>query len=604
MKRILLLIFFISATLNLLADNNCSFDKIGSFKHPRLLLPDSQEKEMMDNIKKNPLWFMMYRRTIKACDKLLAKEPLEKELIGIRMLGTSREALYRIFMLSFAYRTTHDVRYAKRAELELLSLSAFDDWNPTHFLDVAEMTMAVSIGYDWLYNYLSEHSRVIIMDAIYEKGLLPSMNGKYNGFLEKTNNWNQVCNAAMAYGAMAIFEKNDTLCKNIIRRAVSGIQLPMKNYSPMGVYPEGYGYWHYGTTYNVMLIAQLRSFFGDDFGLVRSDGFLKTAEYIQNMVGPTFQSFNYGDSGSSIRLNTSLFWFAKMTGDFSLIANDVKLLREKKDYEYDEYWRMLPSVFIFGSDIDISNLPSAKENVFVGEGPVPVCLMRSSWNSDAVYVGIKGGSPSDNTHTHMDEGSFVMDADSVRWAIDLGSQDYNSIETLGFNLWDITQNSDRWKVARYNNLRHNVFSMDDGKFNVNGRALLKSYKVSDESKEVIFDVTSLYTHLDAAYRSVILTKENSVIINDRIENGEISHELIWRMLTKAEVRHTKDGFILSQQGKRLKVSLPVNAKYFSESALPMGIVDATNPGVSVIGYRMKIDPKEKVDLKVFLIPIK
>jgi hypothetical protein len=322
------------------------------------------------------------------------------------------------------------------------------------------------------------------------------------------------------------------------------------------------------------------------------------------MVGPTFQPFNYGDSGSGTRLNTSLFWFAKMTGHFSLIANDVKLLREKKDYEYDEYWRMLPSVFIFGSDIDISNLPSAKENVFVGEGPVPVCLMRSSWNNDAVYVGIKGGSPSDNTHTHMDDGSFVMDADSVRWAIDLGSQDYNSIETLGFNLWDITQNSDRWKVARYNNLRHNVFSIDDSKFNVNGRALLKSYKVSDESKKAVFDVTSLYTHLDAAYRSVILTKENSVIINDRIENGEISHELIWRMLTKAEVSHTKDGFLLSQEGKRLKVCLPANAKYFSEPALPMGTVDATNPGVSIIGYRMKIDPKEKVDLKVFLIPIK
>lgn len=568
------------------------------------MLSDGQEREMMKNMMKDSLWLIAYSRTIKACDELLTKAPLEKELIGIRMLGTSREALYRVFMLSFAYRTTHYVKYAKRAESELLKLSAFDDWNPTHFLDVAEMTMAVSIGYDWLYNYLPKRSRLIISDAIYKKGLLPSMDKSYNGFLSKTNNWNQVCNTAMAYGAMAVFERDDTLCKDIIQRSVSGIKLPMKNYAPMGVYPEGYGYWHYGTTYNVMLIAQLKSLFGEDFGLSQSEGFLKSAEYIQNMVGPTFQPFNYGDSGARTRLNTSLFWFAKMTGNSSLIANDIKLLSEKKDYDYDEYWRMLPTVFIFGSGIDVSNLPSANKNAFVAEGAVPVCLMRSSWSNNAVYVGVKGGSPSDNTHAHMDAGSFVMEADSVRWAIDIGPQDYNSIENFGFDLWNITQNSDRWKVARYNNLRHNVFSIDDCKFNVNGHALLKNYKASDESKEATFDVTSLYYNIDAAYRSVTLTKENAVVINDRIENGEASHQIVWRMLTKAEVGTAEYGFLLSQEGKKLKVCLPAGAEYFSEPALPMEAVDAPNPGVSIIGYKIKMNPKEKVDLRVSLIPIK
>ena len=31
----------------------------------------------------------------------------------------------------------------------MLTAARFEDWNPSHFLDVAEMTFALAIGYDW-----------------------------------------------------------------------------------------------------------------------------------------------------------------------------------------------------------------------------------------------------------------------------------------------------------------------------------------------------------------------------------------------------------------------------------------------------------------------
>ena len=49
------------------------------------------------------------------------------------MLNTSREALYRIFMLSYAYRTTGELKYAERAEKEMLYMAGYDNWNPEHF---------------------------------------------------------------------------------------------------------------------------------------------------------------------------------------------------------------------------------------------------------------------------------------------------------------------------------------------------------------------------------------------------------------------------------------------------------------------------------------
>jgi len=38
-------------------------------------------------------------------------------------------------------------------------------------LDVGEMVLALSIGYDWLYEYLESETRSIVRDAIVEQGL-------------------------------------------------------------------------------------------------------------------------------------------------------------------------------------------------------------------------------------------------------------------------------------------------------------------------------------------------------------------------------------------------------------------------------------------------
>lgn len=140
----------------------------------------------------------------------------------------------------------------------MLQLSSFTDWNPTHFLDVAEMTLAVSIGYDWLYDKLSDTSREKIKTAIIEKGLKPSLDKKYNSWLKVQNNWNQVCNAGISLGAMAVYETDPAMASQIISRAIESIKVPMKRYEPNGTYPEGYSYWAYGTTYNVIFLDALK----------------------------------------------------------------------------------------------------------------------------------------------------------------------------------------------------------------------------------------------------------------------------------------------------------------------------------------------------------
>ncbi len=89
---------------------------------------------------------------VRQADALLDVEPITRTLQGRRLLGQSRSCVKRVLTLAMAYHLTGDQKYAARGEKEMLAVAAFTDWNPSHFLDVAEMTFALAIGYDWLFH--------------------------------------------------------------------------------------------------------------------------------------------------------------------------------------------------------------------------------------------------------------------------------------------------------------------------------------------------------------------------------------------------------------------------------------------------------------------
>jgi hypothetical protein len=122
--------------------------------HPRILLFKGEESMVRQTIASGGIWEKANQTILTVCDTLLGKPPVQRVLTGKRLLGPARECLSRVCYLSYAWRITEDDRYFRRAEKEMLTAAAFADWNPDHFLDVAEFTMALSIGYDWLYSGL------------------------------------------------------------------------------------------------------------------------------------------------------------------------------------------------------------------------------------------------------------------------------------------------------------------------------------------------------------------------------------------------------------------------------------------------------------------
>jgi hypothetical protein len=572
--------------------------------HPRLLLFDSELSDLKKTIASNETWTRMHNALIEESMNIMNKPPLERIQIGRRLLSTSREALRRIFYLSYVARMTGENKFSQRAEKEMLAIASFTDWNPSHFLDVAEMTMAMAIGYDWLYGKLSEQSRKTIETAIMTKGIAPSYDEKYNFFLSAVHNWNQVCNAGMTFGAIALADVNPELAHKTIERSLNTIHLPMEEYKPDGAYPEGYSYWGYGTSFNVLFLSAIEKLYGTDFDLSKKSGFLNTATFLENMVGPTGQPFNWGDCGSSAGLSVASFWFAEKNHDSSLLWQQKQIL-EKENYSGFTNDRILPAVMIWGKNIEMQKVTPPGYTTWIGQGANPVALMRTSWSDPkSIYLGFKTGSPSVN-HGHMDIGSFVMEADGIRWAADFGMQEYESLESKGIQVFGRTQDAQRWTIFRLNNFAHNTLTFDNELQRVKGYAKIDRASTNRNFPFAISDISSVYEgQVAAAKRGVGIVEKKFVIVRDEIKNSNKKTTMRWTMLTHAGVViANQNTIILKQEGEELHLrfesSTPITLKTWSTE--PTTDYDAANPGTTLIGFETILEPNQVADYTAYLI---
>ena len=572
--------------------------------HPRILLLEGEEEQIRELINADETWKKMHYAILEESNNILGKSTLKRELVGRRLLATSRELLRRVFFLSYNYRMTGDERFLKKAEKELVAVSLFSDWNPSHFLDVAEMTMGVAIGYDWLFADLTEETRSLVRSAILVKGINPSKDSEYNWFLSSENNWNQVCNAGMVFGALAIQEDYPDLAGEIIDRAFSTLPKSMEAYGPDGVYPEGYGYWGYGTTYNVLFLSAVKKALGRSDGLIQTPGFLQTGNFLKHMLTPTGSSFNWGDNTPNTNLKTAMFWMAQESGDASLLWSEKRFL-ELSDFSKFKWIGSLPAIMIWGKDIPLANISEPKEKFWSGQGDSPVALMRSSWTDpDAVYLGFKAGSPSVN-HGHMDIGSFVMEADGVRWAKDLGQQNYESLESLGMKIFGKTQDAERWTVFRMNTYSHNVLIIDDEQQRVDGYAKIDKHSDQDDFMYAISDISAVYdAQLKQATRGVGMINGKYTIIRDEIVTLHKVTKIRWNMVTSATVNLGNKEATLVDNGKtlHLKVKGPDNIQMKTWSTAPTNNYDAENPGTIMVGFECEVPANLNENFEVLLVP--
>lgn len=599
MKKLLFIFLMICSCAMATGADSVSV-KVKLPKHPRILLQRGKEKQLLKDIAQDSIWTAIHHDLLSEADKYIDKKPFKRQLEGRRMLGTSRNVLREIFICSYAYRTTKDKKYMEKVREELLNVCSYEDWHPDHFLDTGEMTLAVAIGLDWIWNDLTTHERDLIADAIFNMGIAPSFDSnKKQWWIKGDNNWSQVCHTGLSLGAIAAWERNREVAAETINRAIQCVPISMAAYAPDGAYPEGSGYWDYGTTFNVLLLDELKQAFGTDFELSKAEGFMQTGQYVTHMCTPSLKNFAYSDNGTGIGISPASFWFLRETADQNIFVNLQKIL-DRKGIRSLTNDRISPASIIWGRKFHLSEKENPTIASYYAEGLNPVFTTRSGWDYNAAYLGVKAGSPGTN-HAHMDEGSFYYESHGIPWATDLGTENYNNLEQAGVDIWNGSQNSERWSVYRYSNLNHNTLTFDGERQLVKGKATFKNIKKGIPGMAQV-DLTPVYANKAKVTRTCTLQRVDDLMIEDEIE-PLVDTELGWTLMTFAQVEKINEFQLkLSKDGHEmiLSISGPQSVLWTIEEATPLRTCEGKNKGVTRIHFTTPLSQGKKLDLKVSL----
>ena len=225
---------------------------------------------------------------------------------------------------------------------------------------------------------------------------------------------------------------------------------------------------------------------------------------------------------------------------------------------------------------------------------MPIGVMRSAWNDPkATFVAIKGGTPN-NSHGHMDAGSFILEADGVRWALDLGTESYDKMRSAKLDLWNYSQNSSRWTTFRVGPEGHNILRINGERQLINGKGEVKELKTANGVMGNEADLTSLYADkASKVTRTVLLYPSRQVSIQDNWTAKDSAVEVAFQWLTRAAITKLKDGLLLKQNGQslQLKIEQPVSMSDVvietEDVSAAKNLQDSPNPGLSRILIKIK-----------------
>ena len=503
---------------------------------------------------------------IKEADALVAVPTLTRVMEGRRLLAVSREALRRIQILAVAWMRSRKPEHLARAEAELLAVCAFEDWNTSHYLDTAEMMLGVALGYDLLYNALPAASREKIADGLWRLGLGTALCADA-WWINARNNWGQVCHAGATAAALALAERHPNEAFAVIWRGFEKMRIPMGEYAPEGVYPEGPMYWDYGTSFNVAWFILVESALGTSFGADQAPGFIDTGDYMRHVTAPTGLYYNYADCFLRRRNFPALLWFADRFKDrfggkeSGVYGTEWRTLSEEPEKLLGN--RVAPLICLFGLDRGTAPDPTPPPAPpaspalplpldFIGRGQSEIITLRSAWDDPAAWhVGIKAGTPL-ASHGHMDIGAFILEAKGERWACECGAEHYHNLEKIGYNLWDNSQDGQRWGVFRYGAASHNIIQINGERQHVNGFVPIEDFEINTPAPRAKLDLAPMYGR--PVTREFVFKNRASLEITDTISGLPAGDTVRFQMLTTAHVSIRGAVLTLTQNNKTLTLS--------------------------------------------------
>lgn len=475
---------------------------------------------------------------------------------GVRLTNSCRNMLDEMYVLGMAYQITGDTSYVNHAWTELEAVSNFADWNPGHHLDPSEMGFAVSIGYDWMYEALTDAQRETIERGIYNNLFYNAAiaykteSSTMTNFATSTNNHNIVCNGGAAIAAMAMLDAYPNESYYILGNAIRGTDLMLNKWAPDGSWYEGVGYWELTMQYTAGLLSTMETALNTTLALETCDGLDTSADfmiYMQTQNG----MYNTGDC-SQVEMYVPEMLY--LSGKYDVPQATSAVLKYKgTDLTYNNAYVGDNALGLIWYDTDNTDLDIGYDLDVCYTGDMMVS-MRNNWAQDttSTFAGMHGGITNAD-HSQLDGGSFVFEKYGIRWAKELGMGDYN---TTGY--WETSWSdsvTNRWNYFRSKAVSHNTIAINPGaepEHNLNSTVDITRFENNSESAITVMDMSdALQDNATAAKRGFFYTDDReSLVIRDEITLSAES-DVYWYMLTDAEVSIDGTRVTLTQDGKTL-----------------------------------------------------
>jgi Heparinase II/III-like protein len=440
------------------------------------------------------------------------------------------------------------------------------------FLDCAEISVAVSLAYDWLHDKLSTEEREEIEESLLTQILDPALLA-YNDtkllWPKRRDNCALVSNVGILLASLAMLKRHPVLSTQLVVKSLASSRNAFEAFGPDGAWPEGLSYWSLVTRYAGLMVAALESTLGDSFGLAEQPGFAQTGDFALHAVGPFGAAFNFGDTERRFDISP-LAWHAhrfRRPVDGWLVRN------------YDGWFLPLMMIWQKQPKTAPSTLNLPKGKVFHGS---QLACFRNTWSSDAkarpVYLAIKGGNFSGSRsassarpeevllHAQADAGSFIVDGARQRWVTDLGSDDYDLPGY--FDHGADHRSGPRWRYYRTHAAGHNTLVIDGRNQVPNAPTTILCSCVEGNRQWVVFDLSSAYGMPAGSIRRGAALIGRKALIQDEID-AEVSGDIVWAIHTSADpdsvvgpvarFRLGEDRFvarILEPAAARFELSLP------------------------------------------------
>jgi Heparinase II/III-like protein len=504
-------------------------------RHPYLLFNQGVINRLRKRVTNHPKLLACLKKSLSDSNLV----PTEYEL-----RSKIKHQARRLILTSFLALVGHRNAREEALHATRVTLSGFTrakSWNVRpaikSFLDCAEIALAVSLTYDWLYDEFTAEEREVIERSLLQHVLEPALvayNDRFTLWPKRRDNCALVSNSGILIAALAMLKRRPDTAAHLIRQSLSSSWRIFEALAPDGAWPEGPSYWSLAMRYAALMVAALESTFGHSFGLVDRPGLALTGDFALHAVGPFGAAFNFGDSEDRLDV-APLAWF----------AHRFKRAMDARLVDSYEGW-FLPFTVIWGDTPKASPRKVEPPTGKIFHSGSLACF-RNTWSKDPtarpVYLAIKGGNAFGARggsmsrpeglilHAQADAGSFIVDGARRRWIMDLGPDDYDLPGYFDHGGDD--KFGPRWRYYRTHAAGHNTLVIDGRNQIPSARAPITGSNVDEDCKWVIFDLSAAYGKPPNSIRRGAALAGRKVLIQDEID-PEVPGAITWSVHTTAK----------------------------------------------------------------------